>query len=145
MPKSDVTNDPQRAIRAVPWSVEDWMDFHDSLEAFKRRFVERRQPRGLFAMRRLSETQAGAVEDEMRRMEADPSVDKHALRLFMQSAMPCGHAVGNLLTCPTPPYGCVLCGQMDERGRFQVPTREQAQSVAAVVPVGWNGTEGPRA
>ena len=59
---------------------------------------------------RLTLRQAEWWEDEMRRLEADPTVTKHALRLFMQGPMECGHAVGNLLTCPTPPFGCVICG-----------------------------------
>jgi hypothetical protein len=58
----------------------------------------------------LTKEQANAVEEEMQALESDPKVDKHALRLFMQSLMPCGHSVGNLLTCPYPPFGCVICG-----------------------------------
>ena len=61
--------------------------------------------------RGLSEEQADQVEAEMRRLEADPEVSKRALRLYMQSPMPCGHAVGNLLTCDKPPIGCVICGE----------------------------------
>lgn len=62
-------------------------------------------------MTKLTLAQAEEIEEEMRCVEADPAMDKHALRLFMQSPMPCGHAVGNLLTCPDPPYGCVICGE----------------------------------
>lgn len=58
---------------------------------------------------RLTREQADAVEAEMRRLESDPAVTKRALRLFMQLPMPCGHAAGNLLTCPDPPFGCVVC------------------------------------
>ena len=64
----------------------------------------------------LTEAQANEIEVEMRRLEADPAISKHALRLFMQSTMPCGHAVGNLLTCDSPPIGCVICGE-PPRGR----------------------------
>lgn len=61
----------------------------------------------------LTEDQADIVEAEMRRLEADPTVDKHMLRLFMQDAMPCGHAAGNLLTCDSPPFGCRVCGPIE--------------------------------
>jgi hypothetical protein len=60
--------------------------------------------------RRLTLAQAEAAEAELRALEADPAVSKAALRLFLQAPMPCGHAAGNLLTCPTPPFGCVICG-----------------------------------
>lgn len=63
---------------------------------------------------RLTTADAEAIEAEMRRMEEDPTVTKHALRLYLQSLMPCGHAVGNLLTCPDPPAGCVACGSAEE-------------------------------
>lgn len=63
---------------------------------------------------KLTKAQADEIEDEMRRLEADPSVDKHAMRLFMQHQMPCGHSVGSLLTCPDPPFGCVICGEPNE-------------------------------
>lgn len=62
---------------------------------------------------RLTSEQADAIEAEMRRLEDDPGVTKRALRLFMQHLMPCGHAAGNLLTCPTPPFGCVICNGED--------------------------------
>lgn len=62
---------------------------------------------------KLTLYQADEIEVEIHRMEADPSVTKTALRLFMQLPMPCGHAVGNLLTCDTPPNGCVICGEPD--------------------------------
>ena len=65
-------------------------------------------------MRKLTKEQADSFEDEMRKLESDPSVSKTELRLFMQSVMPCGHAVGNLLTCPVPPCGCVICGEPGE-------------------------------
>ena len=58
---------------------------------------------------RLTERQADEVEAELRRLEADPAVSKAQLRLFLQCPMPCGHAAGNLLTCPNPPFGCVVC------------------------------------
>ena len=64
-------------------------------------------------MPKLTAEQAGSIEAELRHLESDPEVSKRALRLFMQSLMPCGHAVGNLLTCPDPPFGCVVCGVMD--------------------------------
>ena len=57
----------------------------------------------------LTPEQAEAIEAEIRRAEADPSVDKHALRLLMQSAMPCGHSYGELMTCDSPPFGCAAC------------------------------------
>lgn len=63
---------------------------------------------------RLTMKQAEEIEDEMRRLEADPAVTKNEMRLFMQTPMPCGHATGNLLTCPTPPLGCVICGEPTE-------------------------------
>lgn len=59
--------------------------------------------------RLLSKGEADAVEAEMRALEADPATTAVQMRLFMQSSMPCGHAVGNLLTCPDPPFGCVSC------------------------------------
>lgn len=59
---------------------------------------------------KLTRAQADEVEAEMRALEGDAATTVEAMRLFMQSQMPCGHAVGNLLTCPTPPYGCVICG-----------------------------------
>jgi len=68
-------------------------------------------------MRRLTLIQANEIEDEIRRLEADPTVDKHEIRLFMQTPMPCGHAAGNLLTCDDPPYGCVICGEPKEEKR----------------------------
>lgn len=58
---------------------------------------------------RLTKIQANIIEEEMRRLETDPTVSKRELRLFMQLSMPCGHAAGNLLTCDTPPSGCVIC------------------------------------
>lgn len=66
-------------------------------------------------MGRLTASESEEIEGEMRRLESDPSVSKHQLRLFMQTPMPCGHAAGNLLTCPDPPYGCVICGESDDR------------------------------
>lgn len=62
----------------------------------------------------LSKEKADAVEAEMRRLESDPAAGKHELRLFMQSLMPCGHVVGNLLTCDAPPFGCLECNARDE-------------------------------
>lgn len=61
----------------------------------------------------LTEEQADDIEDEMRRLENDPAVSKRELRLFMQHHMPCGHSTGNLLTCSDPPFGCVICGEVD--------------------------------
>lgn len=63
---------------------------------------------------KLTKSQADEVESEMRALEANPIIDSRAMRVFMQSSMPCGHAVGNLLTCADPPYGCVVCGEPDE-------------------------------
>lgn len=60
---------------------------------------------------KLSREDADALENELRRLEADPNVSKMELRLFLQCPMPCGHAAGNLLTCSDPPYGCVVCGE----------------------------------
>jgi len=60
-------------------------------------------------MSKLTYRQAVIAEREMRRLEKEPSVSKKELRLFMQSLMPCGHVMSNLLTCPDPPYGCVVC------------------------------------
>jgi hypothetical protein len=64
--------------------------------------------------RRLSKAQAAEIEEEIRHLEDDPTVSKEELRLFLQHPMPCGHAAGNLLTCPDPPYGCVICGEPSE-------------------------------
>lgn len=58
---------------------------------------------------KLTQEQADEIEAEMRRMEADAAVDKRAIRLFMQSPMPCGHCVGDLMTCLDPPFGCASC------------------------------------
>lgn len=52
---------------------------------------------------------AEAIEAELRRLEADPAVSKRAFRLYLQSPMPCGHAVADLLMCPDPPTGCAVC------------------------------------
>jgi len=57
----------------------------------------------------LTVEQADAIEAEIRRAEADPAIDKHALRMLMQSTMPCGHAYGELMTCDSPPFGCAAC------------------------------------
>ena len=59
----------------------------------------------------LTQNEAETIEAEMRKMEGDPQVSKHELRLFMQHPMSCGHAAGNLLTCNDPPYGCVICNK----------------------------------
>ena len=58
----------------------------------------------------LSLKQADEIYDEMMRLENDPKVSKHELRLFMQFPMPCGHYPSALLTCDSPPFGCVDCG-----------------------------------
>jgi hypothetical protein len=50
---------------------------------------------------------ANACEAEIRTLESTPEAT--AMRLLMQSLMPCGHAYGNLLTCSNPPFGCVIC------------------------------------
>lgn len=60
-------------------------------------------------MAKLTLKQAEKAEKEMRKMERDPNISKRELRLFMQSLMPCGHIHSNLLTCPDPPWGCVVC------------------------------------
>ncbi len=66
----------------------------------------------------LIKAQADQIEAEIRRLEADTSVGKQELRLFMQTLMPCGHAVGDLLTCPDEPWGCVQCNA-SAKGRDQ--------------------------
>lgn len=86
----------------------------------------------------MSTDQADTIEAEMRRLENDPTVDKHALRLFMQSPMPCGHAVGNLLTCPDPPFGCAVCLPDESSGQHefiynQSPFRESPCAVKGCV------------
>ena len=63
---------------------------------------------------KLTEVQANLWEAKMRALENEPQVSKRELRLFMQSLMQCGHAVGNLLTCDTPPWGCVICNQTED-------------------------------
>ncbi len=62
----------------------------------------------------LTKLQSIEIENEIRRLEADPFVTKEELRLFLQHSMPCGHAAGNLLTCSELPYGCVICGEPPE-------------------------------
>jgi len=59
----------------------------------------------------LTRVQADKIETELRRLESDADVTKTELRLFLQHPMPCGHAAGNLLICPDPPYRCVICGE----------------------------------
>ena len=58
---------------------------------------------------KLTQQQADEIESEMRLLESNPSTTIVQMRLFMQSVMPCGHAIGNLLTCSEPPFGCVIC------------------------------------
>lgn len=65
-------------------------------------------------MPKLTMKQAEGIEDQMRAIEADPALDKRAMRLFMQDKMPCGHYMGALLTCDSPPFGCVECGEPDD-------------------------------
>ena len=60
---------------------------------------------------KLTQKQADEIEAEMRLLESNPATTIVQMRLFMQSPMPCGHAVGNLLTCDRPPFGCVICGE----------------------------------
>ena len=60
---------------------------------------------------KLTIKQANQIEIELYELENNPNISKTELRLFLQSTMPCGHAVGNLLTCDNPPYGCVICGE----------------------------------
>lgn len=57
--------------------------------------------------------QVDVVEGKIRQLENDANVTKEQMRIFMQSPMPCGHAVGNLMTCATPPWGCVVCNRHD--------------------------------
>ncbi len=57
----------------------------------------------------MSREQANTLKAEVRRMEADPSVGKHGFRLYLQSSMPCGHLLANLLMCDRPPFGCLEC------------------------------------
>ena len=78
----------------------------DSNELLDRRALPERG-----AITKLTLPQAEEIEAELRALEGDPEVGKQELRLFLQSPMPCGHAVGNLLTCPDPPFGCVICGE----------------------------------
>jgi hypothetical protein len=82
-------------------------------ELLKRFPKQPRRTSGGSANRRLTKQQADKIEEEMRRMESDPTVAKTELRLFMQLPMPCGHATGNLLTCDKPPFGCVICARQD--------------------------------
>lgn len=80
---------------------------------------------------KLSAEEAGRIEEEMRQLERNPEVSKRALRLFMQHPMPCGHAAGNLLTCPDPPFGCLICGVIDgEAERFEKHLGYASQVVA---------------
>ncbi len=66
---------------------------------------------------KLTKQQADDIEAEIRRLEFDPMVAKRELRLFMQTSMPCGHAVGNLLTCSWLPWGCVECNKTKDEAR----------------------------
>ena len=79
--------------------------------------------------------EANAIEAEIRRAEADPAVDKHALRLLMQSTMPCGHSYGDLMMCDAPPFGCAACA-----ARVAPPApdalREAGFTVLAAAPEG---------
>ncbi len=63
----------------------------------------------------LSREQANLLKADVRRMEVDPSVDKHAFRLYLESRMPCGHLLANLLMCDCPPFGCLECLAEAER------------------------------
>ena len=73
----------------------------------------------------LTREEAETVELALERLEQDSSVTKTELRLFLQSAMPCGHAVGNLLTCEEPPYGCVVCNTIaSQRAEIERLTQE---------------------
>lgn len=56
----------------------------------------------------LTEQQANECEAEIRALD-ETAHEATAMRLLMQSLMPCGHAYGNLLTCDSPPFGCVIC------------------------------------
>ncbi len=53
--------------------------------------------------------QADRMKAEVLRIENDPAVDKHAFRLYLESCMPCGHLLANLLMCNAPPFGCLEC------------------------------------
>lgn len=63
---------------------------------------------------KLTKEQAERWEVEMRTIEKDPTMTKEAMRVFMQLPMECGHAVGNLLTCNDPPFGCAICIEKEE-------------------------------
>lgn len=80
-------------------------------------WYEKRGKKGQKMGNRLTKTQADIIEEEMRRLETDPTVSKRELRLFMQLPMPCGHATGNLLTCDKPPSGCVKCLSNSTKGK----------------------------
>ena len=60
---------------------------------------------------KLTKAQADEIEAEIRKVEANRDTTVTQMRLLMQSPMPCGHAYANLLICPDPPYGCVICGE----------------------------------
>lgn len=72
------------------------------------------------------------IEREIRRLETDPKVTKHALRLALQATMPCGHASANLLMCDTPPYGCVVCRQ--DRFQRRVIRAAKAWATGPTIP-----------
>ncbi len=82
------------------------------------------EEKGRLRERKLTRKQADEIEAETRRLEANPTVDKHAFRLYLESPMPCGHPVANLLMCEDPPYGCVICGPPEE-GDFKLDGEEK--------------------
>lgn len=77
--------------------------------------LEKRAAAGAARRIFLTETEADEVEAELRRLEADPTVSKNRLRLFMQTPMSCGHSTGCLLTCDRPPFGCVECNFAEDK------------------------------
>ncbi len=84
----------------------------------------------------LTREQADTVEAEMRALESDPATTATAMRLFMQHPMPCGHATGNLLTCPTPPYGCVVCNDAPTDGASDTLPRDIEAALDNLARVG---------
>ena len=115
--------EPKVSEKAILGLLEKmWREFvaqykDEDLETYKEELELYRALRSLITeqgRRRLSKEQADEIEAETHRLEADPTIDKHAFRLHLEHPMPCGHATANLLMCEEPPYGCVICGPPDE-------------------------------
>jgi hypothetical protein len=82
---------------------------------------------------KLSADEAGSIAVQIIQLEQDPETSKRKLRLFMQSLMPCGHAVGNLRDSNSnkEPFGCLICGLMESQAeQFERHLGEASQIVS---------------